>query len=140
MKQLGLGLSVALIILLIGAEVSAYTWVNRTVSVQNMWSSHAFNATLWAYTTSKKGCYNHDGFDPFRARNIMFFSTEENMIIRQAEFCHPQLQTTLVEFACPAAIRLNNVPGTQFPRHPGLFLFDCSSIGMRCKVNRCVKK
>ena len=140
MKQMKVLVSLSLALMLVSGGAWAYTFVNRTVSVQNAWSSRMFNATLWAYTTARKGCYNMDGFDPFSARNITFFSTEENMTIRQAEFCHPELKNILVEFACPLSIRVNGASGTQFPRFPGLFLFDCGSIGMKCKENRCVHR
>ena len=148
MKQMKLLVCATVFIALMSMGASAYTWVNRTVTVQNIGvpggqAPPIYNATLWAYTTSGKSCTNIDGFNPFSAKNITFFSTEENIPINQGEFCHPLLPNILVEFACPTQVRVNGVLGTQFPRYPGLFLFDCGSIGMKCGGhgnNKCVKK
>lgn len=142
MKLIKYLLPVALLVMM-SMSVSAYTWVNRTVSVGNVNSNRTYTAVLWAYTTSSKWCSNADGFNPYEARNITFFSLEENMTIREREFCHPDptLSNVLVEFACPYAIQVNGVSGARFPRYPGLFLFNCKSLGQewRCKHNRCVK-
>lgn len=146
MKHLRLLLSVMLLAALISMSASAYTWVNRTVTVQNIKQPGGlpppvYNATLWAFTTSSGACDNLDGFNPNGAHNITFFSVEENMTIREREFCHPDpsLQDVLVEFACPSSIKVNGVPGTHFPRYPALFLFNCRSIGKVCRESRCVE-
>lgn len=144
MKHLELLFSVMLLAALMSMSASAYTWVNRTVTVQNIgqpsgWPQPIYNATLWAFTTSSGDCTNSDGFNPFGAHNITFFSVEEKMTIHEREFCHPALPNILVEFACPSSIRVNGVSGNQFPRYPGLFLFDCRSIGKACRENRCVQ-
>jgi len=143
MKHLKLLLSVMLLAALMSMSASAYTWVNRTVTVQNVgqqggWPQPVYNATLWAFTTSSGPCTNIDGFNPLWAHNISFFSVEENMTINERESCHPALDNILVEFACPSSIRVNGVSGDQFPRYPGLFLFNCGSIGKVCRENRCV--
>ena len=144
MKHLKLLFGVMLLAALMSMSASAYTWVNRTVTVQNIWQpggtpQPVYNATLWAFTTSSGACANTDGFNPLGAHDINFFSIEENMTIQEREFCHPTLNNTLVEFACPSSIRVNGIPGKQFPRHPGLFLFDCQSIGKVCSKDRCVQ-
>src|SRR3989344_2303373 len=104
MKQMKLLIGLSLALMLVSSGAWAYTFVNKTVSVQNLWTNQIFNATLWAYTLARRGCYNYDGFNPLVARNITFYSVEENMTIKQDEFCHPELPNTLVEFACPTAI------------------------------------
>lgn len=147
MKHLKLLFGVMLLTALMSMSASAYTWVNRTVTVQNTGQpgglpQPVYNATLWAFTTSRGTCTNTDGFNPLGAHNITFFSVEENMTIHEREFCHPDSKTLpdiLVEFACPSQIRVNGVSGKQFPRYPGLFLFDCRSIGKVCHENRCVQ-
>ncbi len=147
MKYLKLLLSVMLLTALMSMSASAYTWVNRTVTVQNVGQpgglpSPVYNATLWAFTTSSGACTNTDGFNPRGAHNITFFSVEENMTIHEREFCHPDsksLPNVLVEFACPSEIRVNGVSGNKFPQYPGLFLFDCGSIGKVCSVDKCVQ-
>ncbi len=145
MKHLKLLSSVMLLAVLMSVSASAYTWVNRTVTVQNVGQpgdppQPVYNATLWAFTTSSGACTNQDGFNPGSTRNIIFFSVEENMTINERESCHPSLPNILVEFACPSSIRVNGVSGNQFPRYPGLFLFDCGSIGKVCRENRCTQQ